>query len=115
LDELHRVLRPGGRFVAIEQARRRRTIDSTQMKVQRTQSEYVAALEAAGFANPRATVVRRGHFPLLYAIRYGLMPSRLFPTIAGWERWWGSLFCSPCCDYVDVLLQCSKPPQPPAS
>ena len=63
LSEIHRVLRPGGRLIAIEQVRSRRTKDLVAWQCRRTPSEFVALFERAGFSVAAPTIVRYGRLP----------------------------------------------------
>jgi len=105
LSELHRVLKPGGRLVMIEQCRRRRQVERGGHKVQRSIKEFVAMLEGAGFDALAPRVVRHGRFPLLALMRFGWLGTAHFDWIACLEqiysRWRGIPWRS---DYVEVLF-----------
>jgi hypothetical protein len=65
------------------------------------------AFREAGFTT-QWRQIRRGHFPLVYPIRYGLVPQGWLPRIAGLES---RLWCNaplPRFDYADVLVQACK-------
>lgn len=109
LRELFRVLKPGGRMVFIEQVRRRRRILFGGTKVQRTRSEYMGLFCDAGFTVIGKNVIRRGHFPLVYAIRYGLVPLRMLPWIAKLEAFLGACFEQAYFDYAVTAFICEKP------
>jgi SAM-dependent methyltransferase len=108
LNEIFRVLSPGSLFVAIEQIRRRNTISEDGMKIQRNKAELVRYLKNAGFHSIKTELVRRGHFPLIYMIRYGILPRSSFPFIIRLERLFGRLFPDVFWDYGDVKFTCMK-------
>jgi SAM-dependent methyltransferase len=102
LGELHRVLRPGGMVVAIEQVRRRPTIDPVVWQHRRTIAGYSALFRAAGFELAGADVIRYGRMPTTYALRFGLVPPRAFALLQRAERALGKLFGVVPWDYSDV-------------
>lgn len=106
--EFSRVLRPGGRVIAIEQIRRRTRQDPANMKVQRAPAELVRAFAGSGLACREWRQIRRGRFPLLYAIRYGVLPARLHRRIATLEArlWRGAPL--PFLDYADAAFTFEK-------
>ena len=89
LNEIHRVLRPGGRLVAIEQVRSRQTLDLTNWQCRRTLVEFTALFESAGFVVANPTIVRYGRFPTTFAVRLGWVAERFFPRLRAMERWVG--------------------------
>jgi ubiquinone/menaquinone biosynthesis C-methylase UbiE len=104
LREIRRVLKPGGRFVAMEQVRCRRTFDSNAWQVRRTVEEFVSLFEAAGFRIDSKEVRRYGHFPTTFILRYGLIPSRIFPLLQRVEQAVGALLGPIPGDYSDMLF-----------
>jgi len=108
LKEIKRVLKPNGRLVAIEQTRRTATWNPSEMKSQRSADEVLKLLEKSGFHNKENRIIRRGHFPLIYAIRYGLVPQILFQQICKAEELIGKVFKKPLLDYVDTLFVSEK-------
>ncbi len=107
--ELFRVLKPGGRVVAVEQTRRKTALRENGLKVHRSIADYRELFESAGFDVCQSSILRRGHFPLIYLIRYGLIPASLFPTIAKLERWLGNTLPWQAVDYAETLFLLEKP------
>lgn len=73
--ELARCVAPGGVVALIEQTGRGR----------RPEHEYRAAFGARGLRCAASEGVRQGRWPLIYALRYGLVPRVLFPVLARLE------------------------------
>ncbi len=108
LGELYRAIKPGGRMVFIEQVERKRRILKSKNEVQRTLSEYYELFSFAGFTVESHRIIRRGHFPLIYCIRYGLIPTVFHPWIASLELWLGKLFPYSLFDYAATAFICRK-------
>ncbi|TZF90859.1 class I SAM-dependent methyltransferase [Cognatilysobacter lacus] len=111
LAEFRRVLKPRGRVVAIEQVRRVDYYDTANRKRQRAPSSMKQCFRSAGFELVAQPQIRRGHFPLVYAIRYGLVPARCLPTVARWERRLWANAPLPMRDYADVAFVFAKGPE----
>jgi SAM-dependent methyltransferase len=79
ISTLSRYLRPGGRFVVVEQIS-----DNPAVKRPST-GDYLRAFNASGLECLRHYPIRRGRWWLLYFIRYGLIPERHLSRIALWE------------------------------
>jgi SAM-dependent methyltransferase len=109
LRELFRVLKPGAKLVAIEQTRRRNTWGDGGVKLQRSPQEFLRLVSQAGFCNGQGRVIRRGHFPFIYFVRYGLLRSRWFPFLIRTEAWLGKRLGQPRWDYAETLFTFSKP------
>lgn len=109
LEEIFRVLKPGSNLIAVEQTRRKSTFKPGEMKVQRSAEEMLQLFEKAGFRVKEKRIIRRGHFPLTYLIRYGLVPSSFFPQIGKMEAFLGELFREPRFDYADRIFVAEKP------
>lgn len=108
LRQINRAIAPGGRFVAVEQVRRTRTIDLVAWQSRRTIKEFMALFEQAGFRVLENSIVRYGKLPTTYAIRYGWMPERLHGRIQSMERWIGRWIGVVPWDYCDVRFVLSK-------
>lgn len=109
LKEIIRILKPGGRLIAVEQTCRKTTFNPEKMKKQRSTQEYLQLLEKAGLVNKSNCIIRRGHSPLIYLIRYGLIPSSLFPSIGKIDETFNKMFSRPYFDYADTLFVAEKP------
>ncbi|MDW8479049.1 MAG: methyltransferase domain-containing protein [Xanthomonadales bacterium] len=57
-----------------------------EFKRYRTAEDYRRLFAEAGFRLREATVVRIGHAPWIYAVRFGLVPERCYARLAAWER-----------------------------
>jgi len=105
LRECLRVLMPGGRLVAIEQATSRPIRNLTGWKHQRPLHEWRARFAGSGFKVNRQQAIRYGRFPTTPLVRLGIVPRRAFPWLARCEasfgRWWGV----PLVGYCDVLFE----------
>lgn len=109
LAEIHRILRPGGRLLAIEQIRRRDHHDIARHSHRRSMDKFCNLFDDAGFTLDRRQTLRFGHFLPIYLIRYGLIPERADRIVAASERLLGRLHPVPWFDYADVLFVLTKP------
>lgn len=108
LKEMHRILIPGGRAIVIEQMTRNDRLSTDSIKYQRNRNHYQNLFAQAGFTCQSSTTLRRGHFPLLYLIRYGLLPKVFFPHLAKLEKWIGNIAPDPVLDYTDTMFILEK-------
>jgi SAM-dependent methyltransferase len=108
-QEFHRALKPGGMVACVEQIRSTDRHDPINCKLQRAPESLIAGFLGAGFELVEWRQVRRGRFPLIYPIRYGLVPRRWFEKIARLESrlWRGAR--APSVDYADALFVFRKP------
>jgi len=109
LKEINRVIKPGGLLIAVEQTRRKRVFRPEERKVQRPAEEFLHLLKSAGFSNKENIIIRRGHFPLVYLIRYGLIPDTFFPYVGMLESFFGKVLKTPIFDYANMTFVAEKP------
>jgi SAM-dependent methyltransferase len=107
--EFWRSLKPGGLVACVEQVRRRDRPDPANCKLQRAPESLIAGFRGAGFDLVEWRQVRRGRFPLIYLIRYGLLPRRWFQAIARLESSLWRHRPAPSLDYADALFVFRKP------
>ncbi len=74
--EMSRCLRPGGKLILVE------GVSRTPGKFRYGRKEYVDFFTGAGFRREFDYPLRKGRWPGLYLIRFGLVPQRLFGPIA---------------------------------
>lgn len=86
LARIHESMKPGAPLLMIEQARRVRTELEGGLKVQRTPAQWRSLLQEAGFVIDAHWLMRHGRFPTTPMIRYGMIPARLWKSIAEVER-----------------------------
>lgn len=108
LKEIHRVLKPGGRLIAIEQTSRKNRFKPDEMKLQRSANEFLQLFTETGFHVRESRIIRRGHFPLIYAIRCGLVPGLFFPYMGRAEEILGKVFKRVRFDYADTMFIAEK-------
>ncbi len=102
--EFRRSLVPGGMVLSVEQVRRRTHLQLEHHKIQRAPEEIIEIFAQAGFELVEWRQIRRGRFPLVYLIRYGLIPSRWHDRIARIEaRLWRNSRV-PQLDYADAYF-----------
>lgn len=73
-----RLLRPGGRLIVLENIR---SGDPRYVE----EAWLVGTFEDRGLTLRKRVAIRSGRWPMIYAIRYGLVPRRLLPAVASWE------------------------------
>ncbi len=77
--EMFRCLKPGGKVLLVE------GISRTPGKFRYGRGDYLDLFLGAGFRLDRDYPLRKGRWPGIYMIRYGLVPNRFFPPIAKFE------------------------------
>lgn len=88
LEEIQRTLKPGGRFLWLEQISdnpRFQRNPAAPLLEKRPASTLIALAEAAGLETESAVCVRQPRFPWIYLIWAGLVPLSLLPRLARWE------------------------------
>jgi len=106
LTEIHRVLKPQGQLLVIDQSRRKRYFEQQGMKVQRPVREFENILERKGFSCESSQILRYGRFVLMPLIKFGWIPNRYFSLLAKIEKAIGRIRGLPLkTDYVEVLYR----------
>jgi SAM-dependent methyltransferase len=108
LQDLYRSLKPGSEIIAIEQVRKIRKYSNDGMQVRRTAREVIDAFNMAGYEYQKHQIIRRGHFPMIYLIRYGLIPRFLYKLLAKIETLLGRIFRTARFDYAETLFVFKK-------
>ena len=109
LDEIYRVMKPGAEFIAIEPTRRNVQLTPGELQKRRTRQIYVDAFDKAGLPPVAVETIRTGHFPLIYLIRFGIIPRSLFPTVKRIEQLYCKTVSQPLFDYADTVFHVRKP------
>lgn len=105
LRELKRVLQPGAVLVVIEQARMKTTLSADGLKKQRSIEDWIALFLIAGFSVATQKVIRYGHFPTTYLVRYGCAPKFIWPFLKSLEYFCGKCFSIFPWSYAEVLFE----------
>lgn len=95
VKELFRVLRPGGRFLWLEQVSDNpalRAHRDAPLLEKRPASLLLDVAERAGFVSDYVACVRSPRFPWIYPIWAGLVPEAMIPALARWEVAWNRRF-----------------------
>jgi SAM-dependent methyltransferase len=88
LKSLNDSLKPGGVHIAVEQTALNNIVGGAQDKKIRSIPEWKSMFLAAGYQIESVELVRSGHFPLTYLVRYGLIPEKFFHLLAKIEKIW---------------------------
>ena len=107
--EVKRVLKPGAIHVCIEQTRSKTRVTDGGQKKQRRIEDFEALFVATGLSVESVRVVRAGHFPLIYLIRYGLIPVKLFPLMISMDKGYSAVLSKLPVDYFDTFFVLRKP------
>ncbi len=98
LREIARTLKPGGRFLWLEQVSDNPRFQSTPLAPlleKRPSTLLIETAQAAGLSLESGHCVRQPRFPWIFPIWAGLVPERALPVLARWEvsfnRRFGSL------------------------
>lgn len=105
LSSIRLSLQPGANFLMIEQVRKSRLESEPGLKVQRTLQEWNYLFERAGFTCVSNQIVRYGHFPFIYLIRYGFLPKFFWPMLMRLEKAVGGVFGILPWGYAEVLFE----------
>ncbi len=108
LSEIYRVLKPGGKFIAIEQVNRTSRNIAEDNKLQRSVELFSESFEKSGFEVQATYNTRAGHFPLIYLVRAGLIPRRFFRYVVALERVYSAVFSILPLDYFDTVFRLHK-------
>jgi hypothetical protein len=73
-------------------------------KLQRPASQFAKLFQQAGFLVLEQRAFRSGHFPFVYALRYGLVSRRLWSRLIRMERAYAKLPWCKAFDYIDVAF-----------
>lgn len=109
LEQLRNALKPGGRIVLIEQARRRSQLSEGGIKRFRSPDEWRTAVVQAGFDLERVDVLRHGRFPGTHLIKFGLVPRDAWPLFRQVELSIGRVFGVLPWDYADLRIVARVP------
>jgi ubiquinone/menaquinone biosynthesis C-methylase UbiE len=114
LGEITRVLRPGGRFLWLEQSSDDPSFQShpqAPLLRKRPLSELRDSAERAGLLVQQVRCVRTPRFPWIFAVWAGLVPTSWLPRLARWEVAWHRRYSKPQGRrWRDVLLVLQRPP-----
>ncbi len=102
--EFRRTLAAGGLVASVEQVRHMTHHQTRHLKVQRAPEQIISVFAQAGFELLEWRPIRRGRFPLIYLIRYGLIPVRWHDVIARFEARLWRHFRVPQLDYADAYF-----------
>jgi SAM-dependent methyltransferase len=87
LAEINRVLKPGGIYVLIEQVGFVTRIVERHYKKRRSLQDFFSLFQGADFSITSYRYIRGGHFPLIYAIRWGMVSGRRFSCISQLDQY----------------------------
>ncbi len=102
LSEVHRSLKPEGRFVCVEQ------VTNNKKRWQRSLKEYLGLFEQNDFVVTADYPIRKGHFLLLCPIYFGLIPRALLGAVARLELSLRRILWHSPWDYQEHLFEFEK-------
>ncbi len=102
LSEVQKSLKPGGKFICIEQ------VTQNKKRWQRDKKTYLHFFEQNDFKKVADYSIRKGHFLLLYPIYLGLIPRRLFKAVAQFEMFLRKILWHSLWDYHDHFFEMQK-------
>ena len=102
LSEVKSSLRPGGKFICIEQ------VTKNKKRWQRNHKTYLQFFAGNDFEKVADYPIRKGHFLWLYPIYLGLIPKTLFKALAKFEMFLRKVLWHSLWDYQDHLFMMKK-------
>jgi SAM-dependent methyltransferase len=102
LFEIEKSLKPGGKFICIEQ------VTKNKKRWQRDYKTYLHFFAQNNFKKVADHPIRKGHFLLLYPIYFGLIPKMFFKPIAKFEMFLRKILWHSFWDYQDHLFVMKK-------
>jgi len=102
LSEVQKSLKPGGKFICIEQ------VTKNKKRWQRDLKTYLHLFEQNNFKKVADYPIRKGHFLLLYPIYFGLIPKIFFKVVANFEMILRKIFRHSLRDYHEYFFEMKK-------
>jgi len=108
LQQINRILSDKGRLICTIHTKKYKKYYDSEKKVIRTEEDFLHIFLEAGFDVEKKEYIRKSHHPLIYLIRYGLIPVKIFNHLAQLDKYLASIFNKPLLGYVDTLLILKK-------
>jgi len=108
LGEINRVLSDQGKLICTIHTRKQKKYYDQQKKNIKTEEEFIHMFHETGFTVEKKEYIRKSHHPLIYLIKWGLIPSSMYESFANIDQKLASLFHKPLLGYVDTLLVLKK-------
>ncbi len=102
LSQVQKSLKPGGKFIDIEQVTR------NKKRWQRDLKTYLRFFEQNDLRKVADYPIRKGHFLFLYPIYFGLIPKKWFKTMARLEMFLRKILWQSFWDYQDHFFEMEK-------